>query len=76
MKVTVAVVEPVAEADTEVGAPGTTAATADVEFELADTADTTLVAVTTQRIAFPTSAFTKVYVLDVAPLILDPALCH
>jgi hypothetical protein len=70
------VVELVAVADTDVGAPGTTAATAAVAFELAETAATTLVAVTTQRIALPTSADTKVYVLDVALPIFEPALCH
>jgi hypothetical protein len=59
-----------------VGAPGTTPATAAVAFELADTVPAALDAVTTHRIALPTSSLTKVYVLDVAPLIFEPALCH
>jgi hypothetical protein len=76
VNVTVAVVDPVAVAVPIVGAPGAIAATALVAFELADTAATTLVAVTTHRIVLPASAFTKVYVLDVALPIFDPALCH
>ena len=73
---TVAVVEPVDVAVPIVGAPGTVAATEAVAFEFALTADTALVAVTTHRIALPASAFTKVYVLDVALPMLDPARCH
>jgi hypothetical protein len=59
--VTVAVVDPVAVAVPIVGAPGTVAATEAVEFEFADTplGATELVAVTTQRIVFPTSAATS-----------------
>jgi hypothetical protein len=60
VKETEAVVDPVADADTDVGAPGTWAATAAVAFELAETADTALVAVTTHLIALPTSADTSV----------------
>jgi hypothetical protein len=56
---TVAVVEPVAVAVPIVGAPGTIAATAAVLFELALTADTALVAVTTHRIVLPPSASTS-----------------
>jgi hypothetical protein len=73
---TVAVVEPVAVAVPIVGAPGTVAATEAVEFEFALTADTALVAVTTQRIVLPASATTSVYVLEVAPLILVVTRCH
>jgi hypothetical protein len=73
---TVAVLEPVAVAVPIVGAPGTTAATAAVLFELALTADTALVAVTTHRIVLPPSASTRVYVLDVAPLIFVVTRCH
>jgi hypothetical protein len=73
---TEAVVAPVAVAVPIVGAPGTTPATAAVALELAETAATALVAVTTHLIALPTSAVTNTYVLDVAPLILEPALCH
>jgi hypothetical protein len=76
VKATVAVEEPVAVAAPIVGAPGTIAATALVAFELAETAATTLVAVTTHRIALPASAFTNTYVLDVALPILEPARCH
>jgi hypothetical protein len=65
-----------AVADTLVGAPGTAAATEAVEFEFAATLLIAFVAVTTQRMVLPTSAVTRVYVLDVAPLILEPALCH
>jgi hypothetical protein len=56
---TVAVVEPVAVAVPIVGAPGTVAATEAVEFELADTAATEFVAVTTHRIVLPASAATN-----------------
>jgi len=73
---TVAVVAPVAVAVPIVGVPGTTAATDAVEFEFAFTADIAFVAVTTQRIVLPTSAATSTYVLEVAPLMLEPALCH
>jgi hypothetical protein len=59
-----------------VGAPGTAAETAAVEFEFALTADTALVAVTTQRIVLPTSAATRTYVLEVAPLMLVVTRCH
>ena len=72
----VAVVTPVEVAVPIVGAPGTTAATDAVELESALTADIAFVAVTTQRIVLPTSAATRVYVLDVAPLIFTDALCH
>jgi hypothetical protein len=73
---TVAVLELVAVAVPIVGAPGAIAATAAVLFEFALTADTALVAVTTQRIVLPPSAATRVYVLDVAPLILVVTRCH
>ena len=75
---TVAVEEPVAVAVPIVGAPGTAAATVAVEFEFAETPPgaTELVAVTTQRIVFPTSAATRTYVFDVALLILEPERCH
>jgi hypothetical protein len=73
---TVAVVDPVAVAVPIVGAPGTIAATAAVLFEFALTADTALVAVTTQRIVLAASASTNTYVLDVAPLILVVTRCH
>jgi hypothetical protein len=56
---TVAVVEPVCVAVPIVGAPGTVAATVAVLFEFALTIPTALVAVTTQRIVFPTSAATR-----------------
>jgi len=59
-----------------VGAPGAIAATEAVEFELALTADIAFVAVTTQRIVLPTSAATRVYVLDVAPLMFVVTRCH
>jgi hypothetical protein len=68
--------ELVAVADTPVGIPGTTAATEAVELEFDATLLIAFVAVTTQRIVLPTSADTNVYVLEVAPLILEPALCH
>jgi hypothetical protein len=72
------VVEPVAVAVPIVGAPGTIAATEAVELELAVTPDgaTELVAFTTQRIVLPTSAATRVYVLDVAPLMFVVTRCH
>jgi hypothetical protein len=70
------VLEPVAVAVPIVGAPGTVAATEAVEFEFALTVDTALVAVTTQRIVLPASALTRVYVLDVAPLIFVVTRCH
>jgi len=73
---TVAVEEPVALADTLCGAPGTAATTAEVELELAVVLPNELVAVTTQRIALPTSALTNVYVLDVAPEMSEPPRCH
>jgi hypothetical protein len=57
--VTVAAEDVVAVAVPIVGAPGTEAATVAVEFEFALTADTALVAVTTQRIVLPTSAATS-----------------
>lgn len=52
--VTVALVAPALEAVPIVGAAGTFAAMAAVEFEFALTAEITLVAVTTQRIVWPT----------------------
>jgi hypothetical protein len=73
---TVAVDDPVAVAVPIVGAPGTTAATVAVEFEFALTAAIELVAVTTQRIVLPTSAATRTYVLEVAPLIGVVTRCH
>jgi hypothetical protein len=73
---TVAVVDPVAVAVPIVGAPGTVAATAAVLFELALTAPDAFVAVTTQRIVFPTSAATKTWVVDVAPPMFEPDRCH
>jgi hypothetical protein len=73
---TVAVDTPVAVAVPIVGAPGTAAETDAVEFEFALTADTALVAVTTQRIVLPTSAATRTYVLEVAPLMLVVTRCH
>jgi hypothetical protein len=57
--VTVAVVAPVCVAVPIVGAAGTFAAIAAVEFEFALTADIALVAVTTQRIVLATSAATN-----------------
>ena len=65
MNSTVAVVELVAVAVPIVGAPGTSAATALVAFEFALTADTALVAVTTQRIVFPTIVASSLIVFDV-----------
>jgi Mg2+/Co2+ transporter CorB len=73
---TFAVVPPVAVAETLCGALGTVAATAAVALELAAVLPNELVAVTTQRIALPTSALTNVYVLDVAPEMLELARCH
>jgi hypothetical protein len=73
---TVAVVVPVAVAVPIVGAPGTEAATVAVEFELALATPTALVAVTTQRTVLPTSAATRTYVLEVAPLIGVVTRCH
>jgi hypothetical protein len=72
------VVVPVAVAVPIVGAPGPAAATVAVEFEFAETPPgaTELVAVTTQRIVFPTSAATSTYVLEVAPLIGVVTRCH
>jgi hypothetical protein len=70
------VLEPVEVAVPIVGAPGTVAATVDVELEFALAEPATLVAVTTQRIVLPTSAATNVYVLDVAPLIGVVTRCH
>ena len=73
---TVAVLELVAVAVPIVGAPGTAAETVAVELEFAETADTALVAVTTQRTVLPTSAATNTYVEEVAPLILVVTRCH
>ena len=56
---TVAVVAPVAVADTLCGAPGTAATTAAVALEFAELLPAVFVAVTTQRIALPTSADTN-----------------
>jgi hypothetical protein len=73
---TVAVVEPVAVAETLCGAPGTAATTAAVELEFAEVLPAMLVAVTTQRIVLPTSAATNWYVAPVAPPMSEPARCH
>ena len=59
-----------------VGAPGTVAAIDAVVLLFADVELIEFVAVTVQVIVFPASAATKVYVLLVALLILDPARFH
>jgi hypothetical protein len=59
-----------------VGAPGTVATTLAVALEIAELDPSPLVPVTTHLIGFPTSAATKVYVLDVAPDISTPLRCH
>ena len=76
LQLTLAVLDPVALADTLCGALGKVATTVLVELLLADTLPAALVAVTTQRIVNPTSDDVNVYVLDVAPPILDPPRCH
>ena len=63
-------------ADTLVGASGISPATEPVELEVPVLEPWLLVPVTTQLTALPTSASTKAYVLDVAPLILEPARFH
>jgi hypothetical protein len=76
VKATVAVVCPVLVAVPIVGAPGTVAAIDAVVLLFADVELIEFVAVTVQVMVFPASAATKVYVLLVAPLILDPACFH
>ena len=75
MYATVAVVF-ITVATPTVGAPGTIAATLDVELESAIFDPCTLVAVTMHLIGLLASASTNVYVLDVALVILTPFRCH